>query len=137
MGTTPSRADRAVPLLWASLAITAGFLLFRLAGLPVPAIAALFACGLGVANLCPLSSALTLAAAPANGDTDNARAQLLAGALVIAAPTSRAASPATSDCTPHSPSCQCSSGYARSCSPPGSGSHSAHPPVQARKSAGS
>jgi len=69
MGTTPSRAGRAVPLLWASLAITAGFLLFRLAGLPVPAIAALFACELGVANLWPLSLALTLA-----------------GALVIAAP---------------------------------------------------
>src|SRR5690242_873250 len=86
MGTTPSRAGRAVPLLWASLAITAGFLLFRLVGLPVPAIAALFACELGVANLCPLSLALTLAAAPANGDTANARTQLLAGALVIAAP---------------------------------------------------
>jgi hypothetical protein len=136
MGTTPSRAGRAVPLLWASLAIAAGFLLFRLAGLPVPAIAALFACELGVANPCPLSLALTLAAAPANGDTANARTQLLAGALVIAAPTSWAASPTTSDRTPHSPSRQCSSGHARSCSPPGSGSHSAHPPVQARRSAG-
>jgi hypothetical protein len=48
MGTKPSRAGRAVPLLWASLAITAAeFLLFWLAGLPVPMIAGLFACGLG------------------------------------------------------------------------------------------
>lgn len=77
MGTTPSRAGRAVPLLWASLAITAGFLLFRLVGPPVPAIAALFACELGVANLCPLSLALTVAAAPANGDTANARTSYL------------------------------------------------------------
>ena len=43
-------------------------------------------CGLGVANLYPLSLALTLAAAPGNGDTANARTQLLGGALVIAAP---------------------------------------------------
>jgi len=121
MGTTPSRADRAVPLLWASLAITAaGLLLFLLAGLPVPAIAGLFACELGVANLYSRSFALTLAAAPANGDTANTRAQLLAGALVIAAPTFWGASPTTTDCTPHSPSCHCSSGYAWSCSPPGS-----------------
>jgi hypothetical protein len=64
-GTTPSRADQAVPLLWASLAITAaGFLLFRLAGLPVPAIAGLLACELGVANLYSLAFTLTLAAAP-------------------------------------------------------------------------
>jgi MFS family permease len=81
------RAGRAVGLLWASLAVTAaGFLLFWLAGQPGPAIAGLFVCGLGVANLYPLSLALTLAAAPGNGDTANARTQLLAGALVVAAP---------------------------------------------------
>jgi MFS family permease len=81
------RAGRTVPLLWASLAITAaGFLLFWLAGLPVLAIAGLFLCGLGIANLYPLSLALTLAAAPGNGDAANARIQLLGGVLVIAAP---------------------------------------------------
>jgi MFS family permease len=81
------RAGRAVVLLWTSLAVTAaGFLLFWLAGQPGLAIAGLFVCGLGVANLYPLSLALTLAAAPGNGDTANARTQLLAGALVVAAP---------------------------------------------------
>jgi fucose permease len=81
------RSGRTVPLLWASLAVTAaGFLLFWLAGLPVPAIAGLFLCGLGIANLYPLSLALALAAAPGNGDTANARTQLLGGVLVIAAP---------------------------------------------------
>jgi MFS family permease len=81
------RAGRTVPLLWASLALTAaGFLLFWLAGLPVLAIAGLFLCGVGIANLYPLSLALTLAAAPGNGDVANARIQLLGGVLVIAAP---------------------------------------------------
>ncbi len=59
---------------------------FWLAGLPVLAIAGLFLCGLGVANLYPLSLALTLAAAAGNDDTANARTQLLGGLLVIAAP---------------------------------------------------
>jgi MFS family permease len=82
------RTGRTVPLLWASLAVTAaGFLLFWLAGLPIPAIAGLFVCGLGAANLYPLSLALTLAAAaPGTGDTANARTQLLVGLLDIAAP---------------------------------------------------
>ena len=81
------RAGRTVPLLCASLAITvAGFLPFWLAGTPVLAIAGLFLCGVGVANLYPLSLALTLAAAAGNDDTANARTQLLGGVLVIAAP---------------------------------------------------
>jgi len=81
------RAGRAVPLLCASLAVTAaGFGLFWLAAQPAVAIGGLFLCGLGVANLYPLSLALTLAAAPGNGDTANARTQLLGGVLVIAAP---------------------------------------------------
>lgn len=81
------RAGRTIPLLYASLTITAaGFLAFWLAGTPVPAITGLFVCGLGIANLYPLSLALTLAAAPGNGDTANARTQLLGGVLVIAAP---------------------------------------------------
>jgi hypothetical protein len=81
------RAGRTIPLLWASLAITAaGFGLFWLAGLPAPAIAGLFLCGVGIANLYPLSLALTLAAAPGNGDTANARTQLIGGVLVITAP---------------------------------------------------
>ncbi len=81
------RAGRTVAMLWASLAVTAaGFVLFWLADLPVLAIAGLFLAGVGVANLYPLSLALTLAAAPGNGDTANARTQLLGGVLVIAAP---------------------------------------------------
>jgi MFS family permease len=81
------RAGRTIPLLCASLAVTAaGFLLFWLAGLPALAITGLFLCGLGIANLYPLSLALTLAAAPGNGDTANARTQLLIGVLDIAAP---------------------------------------------------
>jgi MFS family permease len=81
------RAGRAVPLLCASLAVTAaGFGVFWLAAQPAVAISGLFVCGLGVANLYPLSLALTLAAAPGNGDTANARTQLLGGVLVIAAP---------------------------------------------------
>jgi MFS family permease len=81
------RAGRTVPLLYASLAVTAaGFVPFWLAGTPVVAIAGLFLCGFGIANLYPLSLALTLAAAPGNGDIANARTQLLGGVLVIAAP---------------------------------------------------
>jgi MFS family permease len=74
-------------VLWGSLAVTAaGFVLFWLAGLPAPAIAGLFACGLGLANLYPLSLALAMAAAPGHGDTANARVGLLGGVIVIAAP---------------------------------------------------
>src|SRR5690348_6284459 len=81
------RAGRTVPVLWGSLAVTtAGFVLFWLAGLPAPAIAGLFFCGLGLANLYPLSLAITLAAAPRHGDTANARTQLLGGLIVIAPP---------------------------------------------------
>jgi predicted MFS family arabinose efflux permease len=81
------RTGRAVPLLWASLATTAaGFVLFWVAASPAPAIAGLFLCGLGIANLYPLSLALTLDAEPGHGDTANARVQLLGGVLVIAAP---------------------------------------------------
>ena len=57
-----------------------------LAASPAPAIAGLFLCGLGIANLYPLSLALTLDAGPGHGDTANARVQLLGGVLVIAAP---------------------------------------------------
>jgi MFS family permease len=81
------RAGRTVPLLWVSLAVTtAGFGMFWLAGQPALAIAGLTVCGAGLANLYPLSLALTLAAAPGNGDTANARTQVLGGILVVAAP---------------------------------------------------
>ena len=76
-----------VALLWASLVVTAaGFLLAWLAVRPVPVLAGLFVCGAGVANLYPLSVALTLAAAPGNTDVANARTQLVGGLLVMAAP---------------------------------------------------
>jgi MFS family permease len=82
------RAGQSVWVLWVSLAVTAaGFLLFWLASLPAPMIAGLFFCGLGVANLWPLSLALTLTAAPGNGDAASARTQLLGGAFVIVAPS--------------------------------------------------
>jgi MFS family permease len=81
------RAGRTVPLLYASLAVTiGGFLLFWLAPMPVLAITGLFVCGLGVANLYPLSLALALAAARGDEDAANARIQLLGGVLVIVAP---------------------------------------------------
>jgi MFS family permease len=81
------RAGRTTPLLYVSLAVTAaGFGLFWLTGSPVPAVTGLFICGLGIANLYPLSLALTLAAAPGNADAANARTQLLGGLFVIAAP---------------------------------------------------
>ena len=81
------RAGRAVPLLYASLAVTiAGFLVFWLATQPFLAIIGLFVCGLGVANLYPLSLALALAAAPGNEDAANARIQLLGGGFVVVAP---------------------------------------------------
>ena len=81
------RAGRTVPLLCVSLAVTtAGFGMFWLASQPALAIAGLAVCGVGLANLYPLSLALTLAAAPGNGDTANARTQLLGGVLVVAAP---------------------------------------------------
>ena len=81
------RAGRTVPLLCASLAVTAaGFLLFWLAGRLSSRSPGCSCAALGVANLYPLSLALTLAAAPGNGDTANARTQLLGGVLVIAAP---------------------------------------------------
>jgi predicted MFS family arabinose efflux permease len=81
------RAGRAVPLLWVSLALTAaGFLVFWLGDRPAVMIAGLFWCGLGVANLYPLSLAVTLAAAPGSGDTAQARTQLLVGCVGIAAP---------------------------------------------------
>ena len=81
------RAGRTVLLLCVSLAVTtAGFLMFWLAGQPALAIAGLAVCGIGLANLYPLSLALTLAAAGSNADTANARTQLLGGVFVIAAP---------------------------------------------------
>jgi MFS family permease len=81
------RSGRTVALLWASLAVTAaGFLLVWLTHVPTLAIVGLSVCGLGVANLYPLSLALALAAAPRNSDTANARTQLLGGAVVTTAP---------------------------------------------------
>jgi fucose permease len=81
------RTGRAVALLWVSLAVSAaGFLVFWLGDRPAVMIAGLFWCGLGIANLYPLSLAVTLAAAPGRGDTAQARTQLLVGCAGIAAP---------------------------------------------------
>lgn len=81
------RPGRTVGLLQASLAVTAaGFLLFWLSGSPAPAVLGLFVCGVGIANLYPLSVALTLDAAPGQEDRANARIQVLGGLLTAAAP---------------------------------------------------
>jgi MFS family permease len=78
---------RNVALLWVSFALTtAGFLPFWLADQPLTATAGLFVCGIGIANLYPLSLALALASAPQRTDAANARTQLLGGLAVIAAP---------------------------------------------------
>jgi MFS family permease len=81
------RPGRAVVLLYASLATTTGgFLLFWLTGLPALAVLGLALAGLGIANLYPLSVALSLEAAPGREDQANSRSQLLGGLLVITAP---------------------------------------------------
>lgn len=74
-------------LVSASLAVTlAGLLALWLPHQAVIALAGLFITGVGVANLYPLSLALTLAASPGQTDAANARTQLLGGLAVIVAP---------------------------------------------------
>jgi fucose permease len=81
------RPGRTVPLLHAWLTITAaGFVLFWLADEPVLAVVGLFVCGAGIANLYPLSVALTLGAAGGHEDRANARTQLLGGLITTATP---------------------------------------------------
>jgi MFS family permease len=81
------RSARTVPLLYASLATTAGgFLLFWITASPAVAVLGLLLAGLGIANLYPLSLALSLGAAPGREDQANSRSQLLGGLLVIVAP---------------------------------------------------
>ena len=81
------RPKRTVPLLCVSLLVTAGgFLLFWLTTTPYLAVLGLLLAGLGIANLYPLSVALSLAAAPHREDQANSRSQLLGGGLVIVAP---------------------------------------------------
>jgi MFS family permease len=80
-------AGRTTGLLWASLALTAvGFVPFWLGAQPLVAIGGLFVCGVGIANLYPLSVALALAVAPDRTDAANALTQVLGGVLVIVAP---------------------------------------------------
>lgn len=78
---------RAVPLLYASLVVTAvSFTLFWLTDLPVLAVLGLFLCGVGIANLYPLALALTLDAARGQEDRANARSQLIVGLVAAASP---------------------------------------------------
>jgi fucose permease len=82
-----SRPGRTVALLWASLAANGvGFVLFWLATHPVLAVVGLLVAGLGIANLYPLSLALTLAAAPGRTEAANALTQLIGGVAVVLAP---------------------------------------------------
>jgi len=81
------RPGRSVLVLYASLAVTAaGFALFWLAGRPALAIAGLFVCGVGIANLYPLALSLTLEAARGLEDQANARSQLILGLVAAASP---------------------------------------------------
>jgi MFS family permease len=81
------RPGRTRTLMWGSLTVTlAGLMALWLSRTTAIALTGLFATGLGIANLFPLSLALALAAAPGHTDASNARAQLLGGLLVIAAP---------------------------------------------------
>jgi MFS family permease len=81
------RPGRSVALLYASLAVTgAGVVLFWLTDRPVLAILGLFLSGIGIANLYPLSLALTLDAAGGHEDRANARSQLILGVVAAAAP---------------------------------------------------
>ncbi|HEY0001306.1 MAG TPA: MFS transporter [Actinoplanes sp.] len=81
------RPGRSVTLLYASLAFTAAsFVLFWLTDRPALAIAGLFACGMGIANLYPLSLALTLDAARGREDRANARSQVVLGLVAAASP---------------------------------------------------
>jgi cyanate permease len=81
------RPGRSTPLLYASLALTAaGFILFWLVDRPAPAILGLFLCGAGIANLYPLSLALTLDAARGREDQANARSQVVLGLVAAASP---------------------------------------------------
>ena len=78
---------RTVALLYASLALTgASFVLFWLSDRPVLAVAGLFLCGVGVANLYPLSLALTLEAARGLEDRANARSQVILGLVAAVSP---------------------------------------------------
>ncbi len=86
-GVLIRRPGHGAGLLWASLAVTAaGFLAFWLSGTRSSRCRDCSSPAAGVANLFPLSLALTLAAAPGQTDAANARTQLLGGLVVIAAP---------------------------------------------------
>ena len=81
------RPGRGTPMLYASFALTAaGFLLFWLTGRPALAILGLFVCGAGIANLYPLSLALTLDAARGREDQANARSQVVLGVVAAVSP---------------------------------------------------
>jgi fucose permease len=80
-------AGRTATLLYASLALTlASIVLFWLTDQPALAVLALFLSGVGIANLYPLSLALTLDAADGQEDRANARSQLILGVIAAASP---------------------------------------------------
>jgi predicted MFS family arabinose efflux permease len=87
-GARIMRAEgRTVVILSLSLAVTAaGFALFWLPDSPVLAVAGLFLCGTGIANLYPLGLALTLDASGGREDRANARTQLILGLAAAASP---------------------------------------------------
>ncbi|MBW9216198.1 MFS transporter [Mumia sp. zg.B53] len=85
--TATRRPGRTVPLLHLSLVTTtSGFLLFWLGTAPLAVVLGLFVAGLGIANLYPLSVALSLGAADGHEDRANSLSQLLGGLVVITAP---------------------------------------------------
>ncbi|HSJ54732.1 MAG TPA: MFS transporter [Anaerolineae bacterium] len=74
-------------LVMASLAVAgAGFLLFWLAGTPLPGLVGLFVTGLGVAGLYPMLLALALGVARDDPDQAGARTTLASGTAILALP---------------------------------------------------
>lgn len=81
------RPGRGVALLYGSLALAVlAFVVFWLIDQPALAVAGLFLCGMGIANLYPISMALALETAPGREDRANARTQLLLGLIGAASP---------------------------------------------------
>jgi fucose permease len=86
-GSWLTRRFSAESLLYVSLGVAAGgFVLFWLDPLPAFNIAGLFVAGLGIANLFPLSFALSVQQIPQQADLASARGALGGGIAVAAAP---------------------------------------------------
>jgi fucose permease len=87
VGSRLARAIRASQLIVLSIVVTvAGFLLFWLVPLLLVRLLGLLLAGLGVANLYPLGTSLTLGTAPQQADSGSARIALGSGLAVVIVP---------------------------------------------------